>query len=131
MKRTESLGPIVVTLAALVAAMGCLLACSQKSAGGDEGDKAANPADSAAEVTVTKVARTDVTSALTVTGTIAALPNRDAKVSSLVQGRIAGMMVAEGDHVNQGQVLAKIEDRPILDQIQQTEAAVAQAQANV
>ena len=119
---------IVVALAALVAAMGCLLACSRKSAaGGDEGDKAA----SAAEVTVTKVARADVTSALTVTGTIAALPNRDAKVSSLVQGRIAGMMVAEGDHVNQGQALAKIEDRPFLDQIQQAEAAIEQAQANV
>ncbi|PYV07307.1 MAG: hypothetical protein DMG26_00535 [Acidobacteria bacterium] len=131
MKRTESLGRIVVTLAALVAAMGCLLACSRKSAAGGEGEKAGNTADSAAEVTVTKVARADVTSALTVTGTIAALPNRDAKVSSLVQGRIAGMMVAEGDHVSPGQVLAKIEDRPFLDQIQQAEAAVEQAQANV
>src|SRR5437773_4975756 len=131
MKRTESLGRIVVTLAALVAAMGCLLACSRKSAAGGEGEKAGNTADSAAEVTVTKVARADVTSALTVTGTIAALPNRDAKVSSLVQGRIASMMVAEGDHASQGQVLAKIEDRPFLDQIQQAQAAVEQAQANV
>src|SRR5438094_7377928 len=131
MKRTESLGRIVVTLAALVAAMGCLLACSRKSAAGGEGEKSGSTADSAAEVTVTTVARADVTSALTVTGTLAPLPNRDAKVSALVQGRIAGMMVAEGDHVNQGQVLAKIEDRPFLDQIQQAEAAVEQAQANV
>ena len=128
----RSLTPILALSTTLVVAMGCLLACSRKSAaGGDEGDKAASAADSAAEVTVTKVARADVTSALTVTGTIAALPNRDAKVSSLVQGRIAGMMVAEGDHVNQGQALAKIEDRPFLDQIQQAEAAVEQAQANV
>src|SRR5205823_12141858 len=95
----RSLTPILALSTTLVVAMGCLLACSRKSAaGGDEGDKAASAADSAAEVTVTKVARADVTSALTVTGTIAALPNRDAKVSPLLQGRIAGMMVAEGDH---------------------------------
>src|SRR5438034_6815009 len=126
----RSLRPIPGLLTALVIATNCFLACSSKSAGGED-EKAATPADSAAEVTVTKVARADVTSAVTVTGTIAALPNRDAKVSSLVQGRIAGMMVAEGDHASQGQVLAKIEDRPFLDQIQQAQAAVEQAQANV
>src|SRR2546428_683596 len=126
----RSLRPIPGLLTALVIATNCFLACSSKSAGGED-EKAATPADSAAEVTVTKVARADVTSVLTVTGTIAALPNRDAKVSSLVQGRIAGMMVAEGDHASQGQVLAKIEDRHFLDQIQQAQAAVEQAQANV
>jgi RND family efflux transporter MFP subunit len=84
-----------------------------------------------AEVTVTRVERADISSALSVSGTIAALPNQDVRVSSLVPGRVARMMVAEGDHVKEGQALAKIEDRPFLDQIQQAEAAVEQAKANL
>src|SRR5919198_3167692 len=66
-----SFGGVAASLC-LAIAISCFIACSSKSAGGDESDKA----DSVAEVTVTKVARADVTSALTVTGTIAALPNR-------------------------------------------------------
>jgi len=104
-----------------------LPACSRKSAGG-EADESAAPAT---EVTVTRVARADVSSTLTVTGTVAALPNRDVKVSSLVPGRIARTMVAEGEQVREGDALAKIEDRPFLDQLQQAEAAVELAQANL
>lgn len=108
-----------------------LLACSRKpqAAGGE--DAAGNPAEVLAEVTVTRVERADISSMLSVSGTIAALPNQDVRVSSLVPGRIAQMMVGEGDHVRVGQPLAKIEDRPFLDQIQQVEAAVEQAKANL
>ncbi len=106
----------------------CLAACARKSAGDEE---SGSQGDVVAEVTLTKVARADVSSTLAVTGTIAALPNQDVKVSSLVPGRIARMMAAEGEHVVQGQALAKIEDRPFLDQIQQAEAALEQAKANL
>jgi len=41
------------------------------------------------------------------------------------------MMVAEGDHIREGQVLAKIDDRPFRDQVQQAQAAVDQAKANL
>ncbi len=109
----------------------CLFACSRKPAADDEAEAPANPAQVLAEVTVTRVKRADISSMLTVTGTVAALPNQDVKVSSLVPGRIARMMVAEGDHVSQGQVLAKIDDRTFLDQIQQADGAVQQAQANL
>jgi RND family efflux transporter MFP subunit len=117
-------GPVIaVTLVVSLAA------CSRKSAG-DEDEKP-DQAGFVAEVTLTKVAHADIRSTLTVTGTIAAPPNQDVKVSSLVPGRIARMLAAEGEHVGQGQVLAKIEDRPFLDQIQQAEGAVEQAKANL
>ena len=90
-----------------------------------------NSTDFVAEVTVTRVARADISATINVTGTIAALPNQDVRVSSLVPGRIARMFVAEGDPVQQGQVLARIEDRPFRDQLQQAEAGMEQAKANL
>jgi len=105
--------------------------CSKKSAGDEDagGDEAA--ANVIAEVTVTRVQRADIQSTLSVTGTISALPNQDVRVSSLVPGRVAHMLVAEGDHISEGQALAKIDDRPIHDQVRQAQAAVDQARANV
>ena len=112
--------------------LACTLApsCSKSpSAGGEESPESTE--EVVPEVTLTRVTRADVTATLAVTGTLAALPNQDVKVSSLVPGRIARMMVAEGDRVKAAQRLAKIEDRPFLDQIQQAEGAVAQAKANL
>jgi membrane fusion protein (multidrug efflux system) len=118
-------------LAAVLVLAACLLACSKKPSAGESEEAATNPEETVAEVTVTRVERADLSSALSVTGTIAALPNQDVRVSSLVPGRVAREMVAEGDHLKEGQVLAKIEDRPFLDQIQQAEATVEQAKANL
>jgi len=112
----------------LAVALAC--ACSSKT-GGDANEGDGKTPQQEATVTVTKVARGGITSWLTITGTVAALPNQDVRVSSLVPGRIAKMMATEGDRVHAGQVLAKIEDRPFLDQIQQAEASVAQAKANL
>jgi RND family efflux transporter MFP subunit len=113
-------------------AVACMLAlgCSRNpNATGEEG--AESQPEAVSEVTLTRVARADVTAMLAVSGTLAALPNQDVRVSSLVPGRVARMMVAEGDHIRAGQLLAKIEDRPFLDQIQQADATVAQARANL
>jgi membrane fusion protein, multidrug efflux system len=84
-----------------------------------------------AEVTVTKVERASISSVLSVSGTINARPNQDARVSSLVAGRIAQMYVAEGDAVKKDQPLAKIDDKPYHDQLQQAEAAAQQARAQL
>ncbi len=113
----------------LAAASAFTLACSKNPAADEDRPTEAN--NVVAEVTVTRVERADISSTLTVTGTVAAPPNEDVKVSSLVPGRVASMMVAEGDRVGQGQVLAKIDDRPFRDQLQQAEAAVEQAKANL
>ena len=117
---------LTLTLAFLV-----LPACSKKSSG-DEGEGAEEgAANVVAEVTVTRVERAAIQSTLSVSGTISALPNQDVRVSALVPGRVARMMVAEGDHLREGQVLAKIDDRPFRDQAQQVQAAVDQAKANL
>ncbi len=120
------MGCMILTLALFL-----LPSCSKKSAGDEDegGDEAA--ANVVAEVTVTRVERADIQSNLSVTGTISALPNQDVRVSSLVPGRVAHMLVAEGDHITEGQVLAKIDDRLFHDQVRQAQAAVDQTKANV
>jgi len=102
-------------------------ACSRKSTDEDS-NSSANPT---AYVTLTRVVRADISQNFSLTGTAAALPNRDVKVSALVPGRVAELRVAEGDAVNEGQALAKLDDRTYRDQLQQAEAAEQQAQANL
>jgi membrane fusion protein, multidrug efflux system len=84
-----------------------------------------------AEVTVTHVEQADISDVLTLSGTVLAPPNRDIHVSSLVAGRIAELTVAEGDRVENGQVLARIDARPYQDQLIQAQAASAQARASL
>src|SRR3989442_614816 len=102
--------------AALASLVLSLTACSRKAASETE-----EPA--VAEVTLTQIKRAEVSQVLNLTGTIAALPNRDVRVSSLVPGRVAEMKAAEGDRVRAGQLVAQIDDRPIRDQLAQAEAA--------
>jgi RND family efflux transporter MFP subunit len=112
-------------LAAGVCTLG-IAGCSHPSADDEGGGASANP-----EVTLTRVVRADISDSLTLTGTAAALPNEDVRVSALVPGRIAELVVAEGDRVRTGQVLAKLDDRPYRDQLQQAEAAEQQTKANL
>jgi RND family efflux transporter MFP subunit len=115
-------------LAALVLLAAFDFGCSKASKTDEVGAKQeAAPAT----VTVTQVARGDVSRILQLTGSVAAPPNRDVKVSSLVAGRIADLIVAEGDRVEFGQVIAKIDDRTYRDLVAQAEAGVSQSQANV
>src|SRR5216683_4515134 len=89
--------------------------CTHK-ASGDEDEGGAN---AIAEVTLTQVQRADIGDTLHLTGTIAALPNQDVRVSSFVAGRIAELKVAEGDHVRSGQIVARLEDHTLRDQLKQ------------
>jgi membrane fusion protein (multidrug efflux system) len=66
---------------------------------------------------------------LVVRGAVSALPNGDVRVSALVPGRVTAVLVAEGDAVREGQVIAELDARPIEDQRRQAAAAVGQAQA--
>ena len=114
---------------AFIAGALSLSSCSKGSKAGEGGDAASSY--SVAEVTVTQVTRAEIRSLLDVSGTIAAAPNQDVRVSSLVPGRVARIMVAEGDHVSRDQVLAKIEDGPFRDELQQAESAVEQVKATL
>jgi len=110
----------------LAATLGVTSGCSHGSASDEAKDEKTAVV---VEVTVTKVERASISSVLAVSGTINARPNQDVRVSSLVAGRIAHMYVAEGDAVKKDQPLAKIDDKPYHDQLQQSEAAVQQAHA--
>jgi RND family efflux transporter MFP subunit len=93
-----------------------------------------SPKDDAApvvEVTITHVERSDISDTLTLSGMVIAPPNRDIRVSPLVAGRIAELSVAEGDRVEAGQVLARVDARPYQDQLTQAQAAEAQARASL
>jgi membrane fusion protein, multidrug efflux system len=103
--------------------------CGCSKGGAD--DSAAKKVDAPTQVTVTKVTRADVSRNLQLSGSVAAVPNRDVKISSLVPGRVTELTVAEGDKVSAGQLIAKIDDHSFRDQIAQAEAGEAQAQANV
>ena len=102
--------------------------CTHKASGNEDEGGGAN---AIAEVTLTQVQRADIGDTLHLTGTIAALPNQDVRVSSFVAGRIAEMKAAEGDHVASGQLLAKIDDHIYRNQLAQAAAAEAQAKANL
>ena len=110
--------------AAVIALASWAAGCSRTSGA----DAASEPV---ATVTVTQVTRSNITRNLAVTGTIAAPPNEDVKVSSLVPGRLARILVAEGDHVAARQVLAEIDSSTLRDQVQQAEGAVQQAKATL
>ena len=92
---------------------------------------AAESADSPTPVTLTRVSQADVPKTITVTGSIAALPNEDVRVGSFVPGRIAELKVAEGDHVRAGQIVARLDDHALREQLKQAEGTVAQARANL
>lgn len=114
----------------LLLVAGGLAGCSHKGDSPDEAG-AGLSATASADVTLTKVARGDIRETVVVNGSVAALPNQDVKVSALVPGRVAEMTVAEGDSVRAGQVLAQLDARPYQDQLQQAEAAVQSAKANL
>jgi RND family efflux transporter MFP subunit len=88
-------------------------------------------AAASADVTLTRVIRGDIRETVAISGSVAALPNQDVKVSAFVPGRVAELTVAEGDPVRAGQVLARLDARPYQEQLQQAEAAVQSAKANL
>ena len=59
------------------------------------------------------------------------IPARDAALAFRVSGRVVEIPVEEGDSVQAGQVLIRLEDADLKAAVAQAEAAVAQAQAGV
>src|SRR5262249_15171656 len=76
------------------------------------------------KVTLAPATRANLSATLTVPGTLAPLPNQEAKVAPLVAGRIQRMNVKTGDNVKKGQVLATLDAGALAGQIQQAQATV-------
>jgi len=115
---------ITATLAAFaVVALGSGAGCRQKAAEDDE-DKPAP-----ATVTCRAVEPATIDDAIDVAGVIAPPPKLDAIVSSPVAGRVAQVVVEEGDRVAAGALLAAIEDPALTAGSLETRAAVDSARA--
>ena len=83
----------------------------------------------AVQVQVAAVAKGDVAQTVEVAGELSAPPGLDVKLGPLVSGRLAQVLVGEGEPVREGQLLARLEGTPLRDAVAQTEAQLAQARA--
>lgn len=98
-----------------------LFGCGSKPAA--DADKKDAPQPTLKIVTVT---RGSLESILPVTGTLQALPGREATLSSPVAGTVEEVFVRYGQSVQRGQVIARLSTRQLLGQIQQAQATVGQ-----
>jgi HlyD family secretion protein len=87
---------------------------------------------------ITQVQRQNLSSLVTLTGTVNALPDHSVKVSPAVAGKLIAVLVVPGQRVDRGQIIARLDSRQVKDQISQADAvlqgsisAVAQAQTNL
>ena len=72
-----------------------------------------------------------VADTLQLTGTIAALPDRDAQIAPQVPGRILEVRVREGDVVKAGQIVARVDAGPLSDEANAARASLARVDAEV
>jgi HlyD family secretion protein len=80
-------------------------------------------------VTVTAARSGDVVARVIATGTITSI--RDAKLGSKLSGRVAEVLVEEGDHVGAGAPLVRLDTSDLLAQEAQARASVAAARAQL
>lgn len=85
--------------------------------------------DGATEVRVEEIQTRDLVSTITATGNVR--PRRQVNISSDVMGRVVQLNVEEGDEVERGTLLLRIDPSAIQAQVSRARAAQAQAQAQV
>jgi len=88
----------------------------------------ATPKLDVAELTV-PVQSQDVTLRITASGKV--VPVQSVNLSPKTSGRLAQLRVEQGDRVEQGQIIARMDDADIQAQLTQTRANLAQAQAQL
>ena len=76
-----------------------------------------------------KVTTLELADEVTLRGTVSALADRDALVAPQIPGRLTRVLVHEGDVVASGQLLASVDDGPLVDAAHQAEASLARARA--
>lgn len=118
--------PLVLLVAAsFLAAAGC------HRGGGADDDASDDAAKATVSVRLGRSTRGDVRSVVAVTGTLAPLPDREAKIAPLAPGRILRVFVKTGDAVRKGEVVATLDPGGTPGQIQQAQAAVRVAEATL
>ncbi len=86
-------------------------------------------AERGVEVRVEVLGKRDVVATITTTGQVRA--RRQVNISSDVMGRVTQLTVAEGDEVEQGQVLLTVDPSQIRAAVARARAALSQAEAQV
>ena len=105
----------------LVSLLALAAGCGKKADDSASDDAAPKPV---VQVTLARVTRANLRSTLSAPGTLAPLPNQEAKVAPPVAGRVLKMFVKTGDTVRKGEILATLDPGPLLGQLQQAQAAV-------
>ncbi len=120
MKRTILVIPMIVLILAMT-----LITCRPAKKDAASAVKAA--ADDAADVKVERISRRKVAEKIVYTGTIEAL--KKTSITPENGGKVARILVREGDRVQKGQILAELETEALRLQLQQAEAGIAVAEA--
>jgi membrane fusion protein, multidrug efflux system len=120
---------ILPHLPLLVILVFCEIGCSKT---GDSEESSRNE-DSlpTLHVKVATATKGMINETIEIPGSIVPLVNQDVKVSSLVAGRVTELRVAEGEPVRRGQLIARIDATPYLQQREQAQASLRQAQTNL
>ncbi len=122
MNQTKHIRPLwlpLLTVAAAIFTAGC-------------GHKADTPAPAPLPtVTVQAVTRGTLTQRLPVSGTLQALPGREAMLSAPAPGLLHALLVRYGQFVQKGQVVAQIDTRTLQGQVQQAQATLGQNRVQV
>jgi RND family efflux transporter MFP subunit len=110
----------------------CLFAgCTEKptESSGDNDDKK----EQAAPIKLPAVVATteNVPRTLTIPGVVSALPDHSVKVSPAISGKLLRVLVVPGQKVSAGQLIAELDDRHVVEQLEQSTAAIQSAQANI
>src|SRR5579872_808322 len=85
----------------------------------------------AVRLPVAIVKQKNISRQIVMPGVVSALPDHSIKVSPALVGKLVNVFVVPGQSVKHGQIVAKLDDRHISDQLEQAKAAVDVAQANV
>jgi HlyD family secretion protein len=72
----------------------------------------------------------DVPRTISIPGVVSALPDHSVKVTPTIAGKLVSVLVVPGQRVSRGQVIAKLNDQHVIEQLDQSKAAVEAAQAN-
>ena len=105
-----------------------VLVCLPFIAGcGDKGSANIKYPDPEREVAVAPALKGNLAEILSLTGTLMAA--QEVKITSKIPGRVEKVPVEEGTHVKPGDVLIKLERRELALAVEQAEAAVATAEA--
>jgi membrane fusion protein, heavy metal efflux system len=104
-----------------------LLACHRGAAATDDDEREAPAAP--VKVTCASPAPLQLSDSITVRGVVSAPPDRQATVAPAVAGRLAQVLVRDGQKVQKGDVLAIVDDPALEAAMGEAEAQVATAQS--